>query len=128
MTALEAALGELFVFLRNAGLSLPRRDVWLVELEPNMGIDERDRARVRRSDYRDPAGYNSRFDELLAAGLPWINLSCYGVDGDRLLVVIEVPSNSVERVARTSVNFSGPTKAVMDRGWDVSEVLAISDR
>lgn len=126
MSALRDSLGGLFAFLTNQGLVPPTREVWLVEIRSDVEVDERGRLRVRRADFRDPDAYEERFEELLAAGLPWINVSCCGLDGGRLVVVVETPRSAGGPPSRTSVNYSGPTKAALERGWDVSEVLAIT--
>lgn len=126
MSALRHSLDGLFAFLTNQGLVPPTRQVWLVEIPSDVGVDERGRLRVRRADFRDPDAYEDRFDELVAAGFPWINVSCCGLDGDRLVVVVETPRTAGRPPARTSVNYSGPARAALERGWDVREALAIT--
>jgi hypothetical protein len=66
----------------------------------------------------------SRFDELMKSGLPWINVSCYGVDRGRLVIGVELPRSRPRATAETSVSFSGATSAVLLHDWDVREVLA----
>lgn len=126
MSALKRALDGLFLFLEKAGQTPPVQEVRLLEIGPGVGFDERGRLRVRRDDYRDLEGYKDRFEELLAAGLPWINVSCYGVDDYKLIVAVEVPGSGGSGLARrTSVNYSGPTRAAIEHGWDASMALAI---
>ncbi|MBL8717329.1 MAG: hypothetical protein JNL79_15185 [Myxococcales bacterium] len=124
MSALKRALEGLFVFLEDAGQTPPVREVRLLEIGPGVGLDERGRLRVRRDDCRDPEDYSNRFEEVLAAGFPWINVSCYGVDGGKLIVVVEVPRGG-GRAIRTSVNYSGPIRATIEHGWDATIALAI---
>lgn len=126
MSALRGSLDGLFAFLANQGLVPPTAEVWLVEIRSDVEVDERGRPRVRRADFRHSDAYEDRFDELVAAGFPWINVGCCGLDGDRLVVVVETPRTAVRSPSRTSVNYSGPTTAALKRGWDVNEVLAIT--
>lgn len=118
VTALQDALARLFAFLEDDVLKAHTKNVWLAEAV----VDERGRLRVRRSDLRRPDEYEARFEALLAAGLPWINMSCCGLDGDRLIVLVETPNAREHRSPRTAFNYSGPTRAVRDRGWDVGEM------
>jgi hypothetical protein len=74
------------------------------------------------------AEYEDRFDELMNAGLPWINMSCYGVHDGILIIGIESarPQNAQRGpVGRTSVNYAGPPVAVVQHGWDANEALTI---
>lgn len=126
MSALIGVLEELSLFLEKAGQTPPVREVRVLEIGPGVGVDERGRFRVRRDELREPEDYKDRFDELLAAGLPWINVSCCGVAGEMLVVAVEVPDDQrSERAPRTSVNFSGPTRAAIEAGWDATVSLAI---
>lgn len=125
MTALSEAITALFQFLSRHGQVPPTHDVCIVEVGSRGEIDARGRLRVKRIDYREPATYERRFAELLEAGLPWINLSCYGADGEKLLVVVEFPEESRQKATRTSLNYSGPSKLVCDHGWNANEALAI---
>jgi hypothetical protein len=126
MSALQESLDGLFAFLSSQGLVPPTWEVWLVEIPSDVDVDERGRPHVRRADFCHPDAYEDRFAELLAAGLPWLNVGCFGLDGDRLVVVVETPRAGGRAAPRTSVNFSGPTTAVLERDWDVSEALAVT--
>lgn len=109
------ALETLFDSLER--LTLPARRALVVELGLEPGS-------VRREEFREPADYEARFQELLAAGFPWINVSCYGLYEGRLLVVVELPREATG-AARTSVNYSGPMRVVLEHDWDVSHALTI---
>lgn len=122
MSALQGALEGLFRFLAQQGLVPPSREVWLVEVGSGADVDERGRPQVRRADFRDPRAYEPRFEALLAAGLPWLNVSCYGLDGNRLVVVVETPRASGAS-AVTPVNYSGPTTQALARGLNISDVV-----
>ena len=126
MSALTHSLNSLWNFLEGQGLVLPTRHAVLVEVPSGARVDERGRLRVSRSSFVDPGAYEARFDELLSSGLPWINVGCCGLDGSRLVVVIEMPQPRGSSSLRTSVNYSGPTSATVKRGWDVDEMLAIT--
>ncbi|MCX5741998.1 MAG: hypothetical protein NT062_05815 [Proteobacteria bacterium] len=126
LSALRDSLERLFGFLAEQGLVAPTMEVWLVEIRSWADVDDRGRPRVRRADLRPPEAYEARFDELLAAGYAWINMSCYGLLRGGLVVVIETPRETRSRLSRVSVNLSGPPNAARERGWDVDEVLAIT--
>jgi len=68
---------------------------------------------------RSPDQYEPRFNELLAMGFPWLNLSYYGLLDGKGLVVVELPGHSASLSPSTSVNFSGPMTSVAASGWDV---------
>jgi hypothetical protein len=62
----------------------------------------------------------------MTVGLPWVNMSAYGIDAGFLIVGIEVPLRQAGKAAnRTSINYSGPTAGVLQRAWDAAEALAI---
>ena len=124
MSALTKAVDGLFEFLERQGLAPPAREVMVVEVQSS-AIAKDGKLRVRRSGLLTLTDYNRRFEELMEAGLPWINVSCYGVLGAKLVVGIEAAERSVLPAARTSVNYSGPPEKVVARGWDVEELLAI---
>jgi hypothetical protein len=125
MSIFGDALDALFLFLEKAGQAPPTRSVRVVEIGPVTEVDSRGRPRVRREEFRDPVDYESRFQELLALGLPWINVSCYGVSAQKLVVAVEVSGKSSRQASRTCINYSGPAKTVTDHGWDAAEALAI---
>jgi hypothetical protein len=125
MSTFGDALTALFVFLEQAGQIPPTRNVWVLEVDSATRVDDHGRLQVRQADFRVPADYETRFQELLSAGLPWINVGCYGVTGNKLVVVVEVPGNTSGQAKQASINYSGPTKVVSDHGWDATEVLAI---
>jgi hypothetical protein len=125
VTKLAETLDGLFLFLQNAGQTIPRLEVRILELGADTATDDRGRLLVRRTDYRSAIDYEDRFDELLALGLPWLNVSFYGEDDGHAIVVVEVPRTRVQRSSTTSINFSGPSAAVLAHGGDASFALAI---
>jgi hypothetical protein len=125
MTALAAHLERLLNWLASIGLQPPSKDVRIVEVcEANIGDG---RCHVRQADFRSPTDYEMRFEELLQAGYPWLNMSCYGIHDGSLIVAIEVPSPRPLHPGRTTpVNLSGPSRIVLERGWRVDSVLTIA--
>ena len=117
-------VNALFSFLSRSGQKPPTQEIWVVEIAPELGVDTLGRPSVRRSDFREPSAYENRYKELLAASPPWINISCYGVHDGRLLVIIELPTKP-SRANRTSLNYSGVPKGVVDHGWDARYALVI---
>jgi hypothetical protein len=121
MSALSIHLDRLFRWLPSVGPELLSHDVRIVEVHCDTFNMENGTYHVRRDDLLTPSDYEVRFEELLRAGYPWLNMSCYGVHRGLLLVAIEVPSPRPLQPGRaTSVNLSGP---VCTR--DIDSVLTI---
>lgn len=125
MTALATHLERLLRWLEAVGLHPPSKDVRIVEVSqvnPGDGTFH-----VRQEDFRRPSDYEMRFDELLQAGYPWLNISCYGIHDGCLVVAIELPSpRSLHPGCPTSVNLSGPSRIVLDRDWRIDSLLTIA--
>jgi hypothetical protein len=113
MSALSKHLDRLFRWLASAGPQPPTQDVRIVELHAdtvNLGDGT---YHVRRDQLRKPLEYEVRFEELLQAGYPWLNMSCYGVHDGSLIVAIEVPGpRPLYPGHATPVNLSGPARTV----------------
>ena len=125
MSALANELQRFLDFLGKQGHQLPTRRLRIAEIPAGAPIDSLGRIRVRRDEMRAPADYEVRFQELMKAGLPWLNVSCYGVEDGTLIVGIEVPPAPAKPSGRTSVNFSGPTAKVLGSGWRADQALSI---
>lgn len=80
---------------------------------------------VDRARLRSAAAYAPRFADLLNRGFDWLNVSYYGQLEGRPLVVVEVPPGDPTGAPRTSINFSGPTRAVTDAGGDAAAVVTL---
>ena len=122
MSVLSNHLDMLLHWLESIGLQPTSQDVRLLEVNLGDGTYH-----VRRDELRKPLDYGARFEELLRAGYPWLNMSCYGVHDGLLIVAIEVPSPRVGHSPgfATPVNLSGPTRIVLDHQWHVDSVLTI---
>ena len=125
MGSLSDALQGLFEFLKKQGEAPPTREVCVLEIGADRSVDQLGRFLVRADELREPGGYEARFEVLMKSGLPWINVSCVGVIGGKLVVGIEFPRASSDSSARTSLNYSGPVKAVLDQNWNADPVLVL---
>jgi hypothetical protein len=97
----------------------------VVEISPACASDERGRPRVSKDALQKVASYERRFEALVTSGLPWINVGCYGIRDGFLVIGIEVSRPSAKPAVRASINYSGPSAAVVRRAWDVGEALTI---
>jgi hypothetical protein len=137
MSALSSHLDRLLRWLETTDSQLPSRDVRILEVNTREVNPKDGKYHVRKDQLRLPSQYERRFDELLQMGYPWLNLSCFGVYDNFLIVAVEVPSSpdvtsfssSVQRgplrLRLTSVNISGPQFRVRDAEWAVDSVLTI---
>ena len=123
MGSLTASLDALLLFLQQAGLRPPSWNVRILETGPSAPTDALGRISVKRDRLRTVAEYGPRFDALLDQGWPWLNVSCCGIDGDQMIVTVELPPSKSHSV-RTSVNYSGPTQAVLEAAWSADVVIA----
>lgn len=134
MNSLASALQHLREFLDAGNLVPPSWDVRIVEVGHDAPIDARGRLRVGYADLNTVSDYSARFEQLLSSGLPWLNVSCYGLAGDVMIVAIEMPRPSQAVAASTSaatwsrptlLNYSGPITAVVNAGWNADEALSM---
>ena len=66
--------------------------------------------------------YRPRFVELVNRGWRWINLNALGLFSGNLILSVETPS-SEPTASTTSVNYSGPIKAVAERGFALDDII-----
>ena len=127
MTQLTQCLQELFAFLAKQQLLPPSRDVRIIEIRRDTPLDVRGRFRVPRNALREPSDFESRFEEIAKYGLPWVNMSCYGVHEGLLIVGIELPeAEAKDRPStRLIVNYSGPAACVIEHGWQIDPIAVI---
>jgi hypothetical protein len=125
MTTLSECLEELLEGMTKRSIDPPSAEYKIAEIGPRHPLDARGRLRIARSALLTPHEYEPRFRELLAAGIPWINVSCYGIVNGYVIVGIETPEQSSVASSRTSVNYSGPPAKVLAHGWDGSEILCL---
>ncbi len=126
MSALSSHLDRLLDRLESFGLQPSSRDVCIVEVSQ---ISPDGTYHVRRDQLHKPLDFESRFDELLATGYTWLNMSCYGVHDGSWIVAIEVPGpRALYPGCTTSVNLSwrtSPNGTDLDHEWNVAAVLTI---
>ena len=125
MSSFANAIQGLLEFLKKQGSAPSMRQLLVVEVRTDTPTDERGRLLIGRNELRDPSDYEARFEALMKSGLSWLNLSCVGIADGKLIVTIELPRASSETSTRTSVNYSGPSRVVLDHGWDAGQVLVL---
>jgi len=127
MSELHQKLDELFRLVCSAGSPPVPERFLITEVGPK---DYKDAHPVIDTSKLMPEQeYVDRFSHLVGAGYPWLNLSYYGLLGGVGLVVVELPAAAPTpgtRQPRTSVNYSGPVKAVRDAGWDVTGYVVLA--
>lgn len=123
MAVLSDKLVELGEFLRVSGGPTAWRGIKIFEVGSH--YDDDGRPRVSGDRLIPEESYSARFDVLLTNGLPWINLSCYGMHDGFLVVGVEVSNPSATLVLNTSINYSGPPTSVLSPQWDSSPALII---
>ena len=123
MSPLKETLDALFSFLTRWGLTVPSLDIRIFETPKKRELDAEGRLILRREELHLPDDYEKRFEELTHSGRPWVNVSCCGIEGGKLLVRVEFPEPTGS--SRTSVNLSGPSNAVRWKEWDANAVLVV---
>jgi hypothetical protein len=123
MSALSSHLDRLLDWL-DSDEPPPSQDIRIVEINQFSRLSADGTYHVRRDELQKPLDYETRFDELLRTGYTWLNMSCYGVHDDLLIVAIEVPRGprNLYPGCPTSVNLSGPR--IMQK-WNLDGLLAI---
>ena len=125
MSALISHLDRLLQRLESLGLHQGSRDVRIVEISQISRFSADGTYHVRRDQLRKPVEYESRFDELLATGYSWLNMSPCGVHDGSLIVMIEVPGpRTLYPGCFTWVNKSWRTPPAGAK-WNVAAVLTI---
>ncbi|WP_426208929.1 hypothetical protein [Massilia sp. TWP1-3-3] len=126
MAVLSDKLVELCEFLRVSGGPTTWRGIKIFEVDSN--YDDYGRPRVSGDRLLSQEEYSARFDELLTCGLPWINLSCFGIYDGFLVVGVEASNPSATLISNTSINYSGLPTSVLSPRWDSSSALVIECR
>lgn len=122
MSELSRQIAEL-ARSNGAGDAFDLGAVRIVEISPR-DYDARGWPIVDEDALQGVDAYAARFDELLASGYAWLNLSWMGRLRGAPLVAVELPPRRAERATATAVNFSGPSNAVRDSGGDVDAWIA----
>lgn len=126
MSALTDAIDALLASLDEAGLAPPSRDVRVIEVPARVPVDDRGRLLLLKSQLLEPSEYADRFAALMESRPPWINMSCYGVLDGMLIVAVEIADKRTSPSPSTSVNFSGPARAVLDANWDANVAVSLA--
>lgn len=68
-----------------------------------------------------------RFADLVRSGWPWVNLHALGILDGQLVVSVEVPAAAPTGAHPTSVNMSGFSNHVRQRGYRLDAVVGDPD-
>lgn len=130
MSALSNCLDDLFGFLSKLGLVPPSQDVRIAEIPQGALVTAEGRIRISRAALYTTADFEPRFERLRSLGLPWINVSCYGVYERFLIIGIEVPNRPPDAApaSRTSINYSGPPARVLEHEWNALQAIVVESR
>jgi hypothetical protein len=124
MIDFSIVLENLLLFLKKCSYSLPTQKVMIIEVnQATLAETSSGRIKIHRVALRTPYEYQERFESIMKSGFSWVNVTCYGLDVDTLIVGIETPTPSPTRAVRTSINYSGPPTKVVQNDWDVSEAI-----
>lgn len=82
---------------------------------------------VHRGDLLTLDQFAPVFEAHIERGPPWVNLSLIGLLDGSWVVGMELPTMVSSRKWKTSVNFSGPTRAVLKVGGRLDPVLRVID-
>jgi len=67
--------------------------------------------------------YRARFTDLATRGWSWINLHAVGLLDGVLILHLEPPASPPAGSKWTSINMSGPSKAVAERGYNIDGLV-----
>lgn len=124
MDKLADELLKLVAIACSQRVAVPLDRVRIAEIADGANVDSRGRLRVQRSDLHTMESYEARYKQLMSRGYSWLNLHCAGLDGDELIVTVEMPRESGQ-CPRTPVNLSGPSNRVVAHGLDAGQDLAL---
>ena len=125
MSDLSNKLKEFTDWLVNINLPPPVTEIRIIELDRNPEIDKKGRVKIEKINIHKPENYEERFNELMTSGISWLNMSCYGVYDEYLIIVIEKPMKNFGLNPKPSVNFSAPNTEVIRRKWDATQAIIV---
>ncbi|MBU1219478.1 hypothetical protein KKF34_01680 [Myxococcota bacterium] len=125
MNSINLALKKLLEYLLELQIYPPTQNVSIVEISGE--FDKNGRLSVGRDMLLDPDVYEARFEEIMRIGYAWINISCYGLYEDKLVVGIELPESMPQNPVKTSINYSGPPNIVLEHKWNVEKILEVKN-
>jgi hypothetical protein len=103
MKTLAAYIEDLLRFLRERDMNPPSfTEVMVIDSMKGSSVSE------------------SYFAELLSRGYRWVNVSYRGIYEGKLIVGIEYPEKTYPGGITTSVNLSGPSNLVVNKGWKLN--------
>src|SRR5215213_11566047 len=97
VSALSSSLSTLVEFLEQCGLPPPVRELRIVEVTHAAARDELGRLVISGDEVQQPPAYEPRFEELMHSGMPWVNISCYGVYSGHLIIGVELPDYAIPK-------------------------------
>jgi hypothetical protein len=102
----------------------PDSEPLMLELSDAMfGSDGR--PTISRTDLVPSHLYTKRYAEILSTGYAWVNLSFVGNLDGTPIITVELP-HETRGTKQTSVNISGPPRAVIDANLDAAAFLKLS--
>ena len=103
----------------------PDSEPLILELSDAM-IGSDGRPRISRADLVPAHLYTKRYAQILSSGYAWVNLSFVGTLDGTPIIAVELPQ-ATQGIERTSVNISGPPRAVIDANLDATAFLKLID-
>lgn len=119
------AIDNLKAFVKDQGRRFPTGEVKIAEIDPELGAAPDGRILVQRSRLATPQAYRDRFEQLCTQGFPWINVSLMGQLGTDVIVSVEVPLARRTDCPACSLNYSGPTRGVLENGGNAEIALKL---
>lgn len=102
----------------------PESEPFMLELSDAMfGSDGR--PTISTKDLVPSHLYTKRYEEILSSGYAWVNLSYVGNLDGTPIITVELP-REIRGIEQTSVNVSGPPRAVVDANLDATAFLRLS--
>jgi hypothetical protein len=125
MSELKKHLERLLEFAKQGNFRKPFSRVYFAE-DKNIRRFSGKPDEISRPDIFTFEIFEDRFNEILAQGHSWVNLSFAGMLADSLLIIIETPNyeNSVP-FGSVSVNLSLPAKSIVENDWNISLFIKI---
>lgn len=126
MASLRDEIQQVVELARRQGLPA-YNDMVVVFTGPKGRLTNDGKMVVDAGEIQPVAAAEPKWNELLGAGHPWINVTCGGVYRGDLLIVVETGrTDNLKPGIRTSVNHSGAMQGVVDAGWDAEAMTVVT--